>query len=41
MNSLNSEKDNIKKIYGDENLKEILESLLEKRFIEEIKKERN
>ena len=36
MNSLNNEKNRIKKIYGNEDLKEILTNLLEKTFIEEI-----
>ena len=36
MEDLKNEKDNVKKIYGNENLKEILTNLLEKTFIEKI-----
>lgn len=36
MEDFNNEKDSIKKIYGNENLKEILTNLLEKTFIEKI-----
>ncbi|MCI9039233.1 MAG: hypothetical protein HFJ29_05120 [Clostridia bacterium] len=36
MEDLKNEKDSIKKIYGNENLKEILTNLLEKTFIEKI-----
>lgn len=36
MEELKNEKDTIKKIYGNENLKEILANLLEKTFIEKI-----
>lgn len=37
MKNAESEKNTIKKIYGKENLKEILSSLLEKMFMKEIK----
>lgn len=37
MEGLENEKNNVKKIYGDENLKEILTNLLENTFIQEIK----
>lgn len=36
MEDLKNEKGSIKKIYGNENLKEILTNLLEKTFIEKI-----
>lgn len=36
MEDLKNEKDNVKKIYGNEKLKEILTNLLEKTFIEKI-----
>ena len=36
MENLKDEKDSIKKIYGNENLKEILTNLLEKTFIEKM-----
>lgn len=36
MEDLKSDENSIKKIYGNENLKEILNNLLEKTFIEEI-----
>ena len=36
MEDLKNEKDSIKKIYGNENLKEILTKLLEKTFIEKM-----
>ena len=36
MEDLKNEKDSIKKIYGNENLKEILTNLLVKTFIEKI-----
>lgn len=36
MEDLKNEKDSKKKIYGNENLKEILTNLLEKTFIEKI-----
>lgn len=36
MKELKNEENSIKKIYGNENLKEILTGLLEKAFIEKI-----
>ena len=36
MENLKNEKDSVKKIYGNENLKEILTNLLEKTFIEKM-----
>lgn len=36
MEELKNEKDSIKKIYGSENLREILTNLLEENFIEKI-----
>lgn len=41
MKSLKEEKGNVKRIYGDENLKEILTNLIEKEFIKEIKNVEN
>lgn len=38
---LANEKSTVKKIYGDENLKEILTNLLEKSFIEKIENMEN
>ncbi len=37
MEELKEKKGNIKKVYGNENLKEILTDMLEKTFIKEIK----
>lgn len=41
MGDLKSENNAIKKVYGKENLKDILTDLLEKTFIQEIKKVEN
>lgn len=41
MGNSKNEKDTIKKVYGDENLKEILTDLLEKTFMKEIDKVQN
>ena len=38
MEELKDNENSIKKIYGNENLKEILNNLLEKTFIQEIEK---
>ncbi len=37
MEEMNNEENNIKKIYGKEDLKEILTNLLEKMFVENMK----
>ncbi len=37
MEDMKNEKNTIKKIYGKENLKDILTDLIEKKFMEEIK----